>query len=339
MQRLNQDIKTGQLNHVYLLYGEEAYLRRQYKDRLKEAIIGDDTMNYHYYEGKNIPVGEVIDQAETMPFFADKRLILMENTGLFKGGGEELAEYLKSPAQTVYFLFVETEVDKRSKLYKAASSMGCVVEFGIQDESTLKRWVLGMVKKENKKISEPALDYLLEMTGTDMENIRKETEKLFSYCLDKDAIAEKDIAQICTKRISSHIFEMINAIADRKQKKALELYYELLALKEPPMRILFLVTRQFNLLLQVKELAGKGYQGRAIGEKVGLSGFIAGKYVAQASRFQKEELRETVEACVEAEEAIKTGRMNDNMSVELLIVKYSTQTNKGKEKNNYEHDR
>ena len=315
MQRLNQDMKTGQLNHIYLLYGEEAYLRKQYKNRLKEAIIGDDSMNYHYYEGKGVTIGEVIDQAETMPFFSEKRLILMENTGLFKGGGEELSEYLKSPAQTVYFLFVETEVDKRSKLYKTVSAKGCAVEFGIQDENTLKRWVLGMVKRENKKISEPALNFLLEMTGTDMENIQKEMEKLFCYCMDQDAITERDIVQICTKRISSHIFDMINAIADRKQKKALELYYELLALKEPPMRILFLITRQFNLLLQVKELAGKGYQGRAIGEKVGLPGFVAGKYVTQASRFQKEELRETVEACVEAEEAIKTGRLNDNMSV------------------------
>ena len=324
MQRLNQDMKTGQLNHIYLLYGEEAYLRKQYKNRLKEAIIGDDSLNYHYYEGKGVTIGEVIDQAETMPFFSEKRLILMENTGLFKGGGEELSEYLKSPAQTVYFLFVETEVDKRSKLYKTVSAKGCAVEFGIQDENTLKRWVLGMVKRENKKISEPALNFLLEMTGTDMENIQKEMEKLFCYCMDQDAITERDIVQICTKRISSHIFDMINAIADRKQKKALELYYELLALKEPPMRILFLITRQFNLLLQVKELAGKGYQGRAIGEKVGLPGFVAGKYVTQASRFQKEELRETVEACVEAEEAIKTGRLNDNMSVELLIVKYSS---------------
>lgn len=324
MQRLNQDIKTGQLNHIYLLYGEEAYLRKQYKDRLKEAIIGDDAMNYHYYEGKNISVGEIIDQAETMPFFADKRLIILENSGLFKGGGEELAEYLKAPAETVYFLFVDTEVDKRSKLYKAVSSKGCAVEFGIQDEATLKRWILGMVKKENKKISESALNYLLEMTGTDMENIRKETEKLFSYCLEKEAITERDIEQICTRRISSHIFDMINAIADRKQKRALELYYELLALREPPMRILSLITRQFNLLLQVKELAEKGYQGRTIGEKVGLPGFIAGKYVTQASRFKKKELRETLEACVEADEAIKMGRMNDNMSVELLIVKYST---------------
>ena len=324
MQRLVQDIKTGQFNHIYLLYGEEAYLRKQYRDRLKSAIIGDDTMNYHYYEGKDIPVGGVIDQAETLPFFAERRLIVIENSGLMKSGGEQLAEYLTSPAQTAYFLFVETEVDKRSKLYKAVASKGCSVEFSIQDENTLKRWILGMMKKENKKISERDLNFLLEKTGTDMENIREETEKLFCYCLDKEVISEKDIEEICTQRIGNHIFDMVSAIGDKKQKKALELYYELLAQKEPPMRILFLIARQFNMLLQVKELKGKGYQNKAIGEKVGLPGFIAGKYVTQASHFQTKEIRDAVEACVAAEEAIKTGRMNDNMSVEMLIIKYSS---------------
>lgn len=90
------------------------------------------------------------------------------------------------------------------------------------------------------------------------------------------------------------------------------------------MRILFLIARQFNLLLQVKELREKGYQNKTIGEKVGLPGFIAGKYVAQAARFKSAELRDAVEACVDAEEAIKTGRMNDNMSVEMLIIRYSS---------------
>ena len=231
MQRLTQDIKSGQFNQIYRLYGAEAYLRKQYRDRLKNAIIGDDNMNYHYYEGKDISIGEVIDQAETLPFFAERRLIILENSGFFKSGGEQLAEYLSAPSDTTFFLFVETEVDKRSRLYKAASSKGCAVEFAIQDENTLKKWILGMVKKENKRISESALNFLLEKTGTDMENIRKETEKLFCYCMDKEAITEADIEEICTKRIGNHIFDMVSAIADKKQKQALELYYELLAQK------------------------------------------------------------------------------------------------------------
>ena len=91
------------------------------------------------------------------------------------------------------------------------------------------------------------------------------------------------------------------------------------------MRILFVVVRKFNLLMQIQELQRKGFSAKAIGEKVGLPGFIAGKYVTQSGRFSKEELREAVEACVEAEEAIKTGKMNDNMSLELLIIKYSSE--------------
>ena len=319
MQRLNQDMKTGQLNHIYLLYGEEAYLRKQYKNRLKEAIIGDDSMNYHYYEGKGVTIGEVIDQAETMPFFSEKRLILMENTGLFKGGGEELSEYLKSPAQTVYFLFVETEVDKRSKLYKTVSAKGCAVEFGIQDENTLKRWVLGMVKRENKKISEPALNFLLEMTGTDMENIQKEMEKLFCYCMDQDAITERDIVQICTKRISSHIFDMINAIADRKQKKALELYYELLALKEPPMRILFLIARQFNQLLLLKDLSAKNASRAEMASVLKIPPFAVGRMMPQAKALSREKILSCVRLCVDVEEAVKQGRLQDRLAVELLV--------------------
>ncbi len=323
MQRLNEDIKTGKLQGIYLLCGEEAYLRRQYRDRLKNALVGDDTMNYHYFEGKNISVGEIIDLAETLPFFAERRLIVMENTHLFKSGGEQLADYLEERAESTYFLFVEPEIDKRSKLFKTVKAKGSVVEFVTQDEATLTRWILGMMKKEGKNISQNNLRYLLEKTGTDMENIRKETEKLFCYCLDKAVIEREDIDEICTKQISGHIFDMIGAIADKQQEKALALYYDLLALKEPPMRILFLIAKHFNQLLQVKDLHKKGFAERAIGERVGIPPFAIRKYVTQAGRFSMAELRGAVEACVRAEEDIKTGRMNDTLSVELLIVGYS----------------
>lgn len=324
MQRLNEDIKSGQFRQMYLLYGEEAYLRKQYRDRMKAALIADgDTMNCTYYEGRDVAVGAVIDLAETLPFLAERRVIVIENSGLFKSGGEKLAEYLTQPAQTVYFIFTESEIDKRSKLFKTVANGGMAVEFPVQNELTLKKWILGMIKKENKQITEETLNLFLEKTGTDMENIRKELEKLMCYCMDKEVITGQAVVDICTHRVSNHVFDMVNAIADKKQKKALKLYYELLALKEPAMRILFLIARQFNMLLQVKELKGRGYDNKGIGEKVGLPPFIAGKYVTQAAKFKTADLRKALEACVEAEEAVKTGRMNDVMSVELLIVRYS----------------
>ena len=90
MQTLNQDIKTGEFKQIYLLYGEEAFLKNSYKNRLKEAIIGDDTMNFARFEGKGLDVDELIRLADTMPFFAERRLIQIEDSGFFKNACPEL---------------------------------------------------------------------------------------------------------------------------------------------------------------------------------------------------------------------------------------------------------
>ena len=288
MKKLNEEIKTGQLKQVYLLCGEEAYLRNQYRDRLKKALLdGGDAMNLHSLEGKGIQTGEVIDLAETMPFLAQRRVLVIENSELFKHGGEQLAQYLASPAQTAYFVFVEQAVDKRSKLYKAVQTKGRIIECNTQDEAVLKRWILEFLKKEQKNITERDLNFFLEKTGTNMENIRGELEKLMCYCLGRDVVTAADIEAICVRQVSSQIFDMVSAVAEKRNKQAMELYYDLLTLKEPPMRILYLITRQFNMLLQVKELKNKGYDANTIGKKVGLAGFIARKYVSQAAKFKE----------------------------------------------------
>lgn len=321
MQQLNEDIKSGNFKQMYLLFGEEAYLRRQYRDRLRDALLGDgDTMNAHYFEGKDVNPGQIVDLAETLPFFSERRVIVLENTGWFKSGGEKLAEYLANPAQTVSFVFAESEVDKRSRLYKQVQQSGRVTEFAEQDERTLKRWIAGILKKDGKQITEECADYFLDKVGTDMANIRSELEKLSCYCMGRDVVEKQDVDAVCTTRMSNHIFDMVDAIGEKKTKRALTLYYDLLALKEPPMRILFLIARQCNTLLQVKELKNKGYDNKKIGEKIGRPAFVAGKYVTQAARFKEKDLRRAVRRCVEAEEAVKTGKMNDTMSVELLIM-------------------
>ena len=89
------------------------------------------------------------------------------------------------------------------------------------------------------------------------------------------------------------------------------------------MRILFLIAKQFRQLLQIKELKNQGYDANTIASKMKLQSFIVKNLLKQAEHFHYEELKEAVRECVETEEAVKTGRMNDQMSVELIIVKYS----------------
>lgn len=325
MKSIIEDIKNSTYKTVYLLYGDEAYLKKQYKDKLREALSApDDTMNYAYYEGKDINAKAVIDLATTMPFLAEHRLIVLENTGFFKSANEDMAAFVKEIPETTCMVFVEQEVDKRNKMFKAVKDAGRVVEMPRQDETTLKRWIIGILKRENKNLTEQTLNLFLQKTGDDMENIEKELEKLICYCMDREIITNTDVEAVCITRVTNKIFDMINAIAERRQEDALALYNDLLTLKEPPMRILFLIARQFNLLMQVKAMRGAGNNNQAIAEKTGLHSFIVGKYITQSGKFTREMLRDAVEACVEAEEAVKTGRMNDVMSVELLIIQYSS---------------
>lgn len=156
-----------------------------------------------------------------------------------------------------------------------------------------------------------------------MANIRTEWEKLMCYTIGRDVVTPADIDEVCTQRVSNRIFEMVAAIAEKRQQEALDMYHDLLTLKEPPMGILALIARQFNLMLQVKELQQKKIPSRQIADKVGLAPFIVQKYEKQASRFKIKELKEALAACVEADEAVKTGRLNDVLSIELLIIERS----------------
>lgn len=325
MKTIDNDIKTGQLKQSYLLFGEERYLIRQYRDKLQKAMVAEgDTMNFTVFEGSDINPKEIIDLAETLPFFADRRVILIEKSGLFKKGGDDLAEYLKEVPQTTCFLFVEEEADKRSRLYKAAAKLGSVVEFGAQKDETLAKWVGSRIRSEGKNITQGAYELFISKTGTDMENIDKELEKLVCYCMDREVITPEDVQAVTTEQITSQIFAMVDAIADHQQKKALDLYYDLLALKEAPMRILFLIMRQFQIMLVVKTMSNQGFSNKDIAAKAGCPEWaVRSKYLRQCRAFSLDQIKQALQDGVSYEEAVKTGRMNDQMAVELLITVYS----------------
>ncbi len=321
MQTLNQDIKDHTFKPVYLLFGEEAFLRNSYKKRLQEAIVGDDTMNLSRFEGKGTDADELIRLADTMPFFAERRLILVEDSGFFKNASEALVQYLPSMPGTTCLVFVESEVDKRSKLYKKVKSLGYAAEMGRQDAAQLGRWAGGILSKEGKKITGHTMELFLSMAGDDMENIRMELEKLISYTWGREVITDEDVEAVCTVRVSNRIFEMVSAIVNQQTRRAMELYEDLLTLKEPPMRILFLIARQFNQLLQVKELTEKGLERKTIASRLNLQPFVVGKVIPQARQFSRDQILSYVNLCVEAEEAVKTGRLSDRLAVELLITR------------------
>ena len=297
----------------------------QYKNKLLKALNpDDDTMNFNHYEGRNIDVKELIDLCETMPFFADRRVVLLEDTGFFKNKCDELADYMKELPDYLCLVFVEDEVDKRSKMYKAVKSCGRIGEFARQDEKTLMQWAAGILKREGKNITQRDMELLLTMTGIDMGNLRMELEKLITYTGDRNVVTRADIQEVCTTQTQNKIFDMVRAVTEKNQKRALDLYYDLLTLKEPPMRILFLLAKQFRQLLLVKEYTEEGVAQPEMASRLGVPSFVVRNIASCARSYRISELRQAVTDFVDAEEAVKTGRLQDVLSVELLIVKYSS---------------
>lgn len=321
MQTLAQDMKEQSFKSVYLLYGEETFLKNSYKNQLKASITQGDTVNFNQFDGKGIDVRELISLSDTMPFFAEKRLILIEDSGFFKSPAEELIPYLTQVPETTCMIFVESEVDKRSKMFKKVKEVGYTCEMERQNLNQLAKWAGTILGREGKKITGNTMELFLHKTGDDMENIKMELEKLISYTLGREVIEADDVETICTERVTNKIFDMVAAIVSRQTRKAMDLYEDLLTLKEPPMRILFLIARQFNQLLQVKELMGKGLDKTGIASKLKVPPFAAGKLIPQARTFSKEDILSYVNLCVDAEEAVKTGRLADRMAVELLITR------------------
>ncbi len=324
MRKLSEDISSGNFQQFYLLYGQESYLKRQYRKRLTDAMLpGGDRMNYAYYEGRQLPVGEIIDLAETLPFFAERRLIVIENSGWFKTANDRINDYMTHVPETTFFLFVESEVDKRGKLYKLISKNGYCVSMDRQKPAQLEKWVSGRCRKLGFSITRPALDRFLVMTGDEMDNIDNELQKLTAYCHGRDVIRPEDVEAVCCSQVPDEIFTMTDAISDRNAKKALDAYSSLLERREEPLRILAMLVRQFNILLRIRSLMDDGISGSAMASYISLHPYVLKKSREQARRFRQATLLSALKDCGQTEQDIKTGLLPDRMGVEMLIIKYS----------------
>ena len=320
MKTLNADIRTGNFKPVYLLYGDEAFLKRGYKKSFKDAVAGGDSMNSSFFEGKEISEDQVIDVADTLPFFAERRLVMVEDSGWFKGGAEKLPDYIARIPDTTVMVFVETAVDKRNRLYKAVQKKGHIVELKPFEGASLDRWAAKYLLANGKNITQSTMDRFLEYVGSDMENIRNELDKLISYVGDRSVIDARDVDTVTTVTLQNRVFEMVGAITARRTGQAMKMLDDLIRMKESPMGILFLIARQFDQLLMVKELSLAGKNKGEIASAVKVPPFIAGRMMGQVKNTPSKVLLQNVRRCVELEEAVKTGNMKDRMAVELLIA-------------------
>lgn len=320
MQKIENDIRTKTFEKVYLLFGEEDYLCRYYKKLLKMAIIGnDDEMNFSAFDNAFDRVTEIIDLADTLPFFAERRLIIVENSSFFKKESL-LADYIKRIPDTTTILFVDKDVDKRTKMYKAVKDNGYPCEFKLQDNNYLRQFVAKKVARAGKIIRESTCEYMVNTVGSDMNSLANETDKLISYAWDSEEITVNHINSICFQKLEGKVFEMVDSLVTHDKKRAMELYSDILALRENAFGIIALVRMNYNRLLQIADMIENGSGNADIASTMKIKEFFVKKYRNQLREYDTVKLTRAVEETVITEERIKSGNIGEQMGLEIMLA-------------------
>lgn len=376
MERLKQDIKTGQFNRLYVLCGDDDYFISVFKKRLREALIPeDDSMNLTEYSGKGLNVNEIMDTARTIPFLAERRVVIVSDSGLLapakrkkKDGDEDtdlssdddlgtedaqpetskkgskkssgeygLKEFFAEIPETTTMIFCEEKVERTSAIFKAAQKYGYIATFnrvGEKDDYGLSRiqgYVAAKLKRDNMNITNGAYRQLIERTGTDLRVIFTELEKLTCFALDKGVITEEDVSMLIPEKIEDRVYLLTEAMTNHNQKKALDLYYDLCQIKnEKPVAILAAIYSQYHKLYLVKKLSAEGVDYKEIMKyisKKAPSEYAYNQILRLAGKYTYDQLKTAMQMCQDYDKAFRTGKMKDNVAVEMVIVAMSSREN------------
>lgn len=324
--KLNDDLKSRVFRPVYLFYGDEDYLKISYKRAFRKVFGGEDGMAYTCFSGAPDVEG-LIDLLNTPPFSLDPalgRLVIVEGSDWFKRTPpDRIIDYLsdqKHYPDFAHLVFIESTVDKRSKLYKVVQQAGFPCDMFRQSRADLSRWAARYLQNAGKKIRQSTMERFLEKTGDDMYNIASELDKLIAYTGTRDVIEDEDVETISSQNVEDRVFDMITELSLGHTEKAMRYYQDLLMLQEAPMKILALMRRNFNQLLLAKEVKQKGMNEADAVKATGIQPWLLKKLQSQASGYSIAGLEHYIGRCFEYDEAIKSGNLSDQMAVELLLT-------------------
>lgn len=330
MKTLENHIKNKTFSNIYVIFGEEEYLKNIYEKKLISNIVGENfkMMNFDIFEGKNVNISKIIDACDTMPFMSDYRVVILKNTGLIydakKDDTNKLENYLHILPKTTILIFIEEKIDKKLKIFKTISNIGTFHKIDVLSENELVNWILSIFKDNNKNISTKEALYIIRNIGFNMEILLNEINKLISFKSSGTKITINDIDNICTKSIESKIFDLINFMSNKDMDNAIKIYKNLIINKTSPFVILNMISRQFRIILQTKYLYNKNYSINNIASELELRDFIVREAIKQSKNFSIKILLQAINECLEIDNNIKTGKIIDEIAIELLIIKYST---------------
>jgi len=321
---LKKQIRDNALGNLYLFFGNEVFIKDSYVRKLKDIITdgGFPDFNHIIIDDKNISFADIDDALESFPMMTEQKLVIIKNSDIFYKAKEDTKEFwtnrLKNIPEYVTLIFDETELDKRSSLYKAVTKNGLAVEFEYLSEADMVSWIEREARTNKKTISRNNAQYMASICDSGLSYVKQELEKLINFC--DSEITLSDIDRIVAKSLDVRVFELTDAIMSRNANLAISLMNDFKTVKESAFKILYLLSGTFDKMLRSKLMLAEGASFGEIAEKTGLKPFIVKKYVENGKKFRENYLIDRIMRVADIDLDIKEGNIDEWTALEQYVV-------------------
>ena len=331
-------LQRGELKHVYLLAGEEHYYIEKAQERILSRLFANPQEQGEAIQKISgvVDSDDLVGLIETAPFFASKNVLLLQDTSLFKdkNEGEEkkagkdkklerLLATLADMPEFSYVIFVQNgKADKRRKIYKTIEKNGMVLEAEAIRAWNINDWLQGKLQTINKDMDREAMAYFSGVVSTmqtiSLEFLDREFDKLALFSQDR-RITRELLEKVFAGLPEVSVFALLDAISERKAKKALQLLRRQLNDGTYFTVILALLTRHVRQLWQAQVLQQQGIRGKALAKPLELNPFIAEKLGRAAMQFPAAVLKRNMLELIDADYFLKTGQAGDEVLEHIVI--------------------
>jgi DNA polymerase-3 subunit delta len=333
------------IHPVYLLYGTESFLMNRLVHAIRSRVVPEEDAEFLYskFDYDEIPISTVILEAETAPFFGDRRLIVVDQfspvTALKSTAAKgiehdlrALESYLNQPAPyTVLVLLAHADkLDERKKLTKLFQANAKVCGCLPMKMEECRTWVEDRLHEQAIRIDRDAAELIVQMVGTDLQLLDNEMEKLVLYAKDSKHISTRNVHELVAKTAEQNVFTFVDHVVRKRMDLAVESYHDLILQKESPIYLLFMIVRQFRLILQTMLQSEKGYSQQQIASQLGAHPYGIKIAAEQGRLYTKKSLAAIIEQLAELDYRIKSGQENDKQALERFMLSLPHMT--GKEK-------
>lgn len=308
------------MSENYLIIGDDEYIKEAEERKLKDKFLSSGEVDLNYSVCGSGDIAKAMDSLETMPFLADKRVVVIKDAqDLPEKDLETLLSYLDKPSKSSVLILSAGSSFKKDKYYRKLSGSLKEIKADKPDEATIKKWIHSFFKKQNIDISPQAVDLIVELKGTDTPSVKTELEKLAAFSAG-GKIEIGHVEEIVGRSVTESVFKLVDAINAKDAKWVFRVLGDLYDQKKQPPEIIGYLSWYIRIMQKIALLSGRGASSQEVSMELGYSPAYARRLQTQAKKYPVKRINSWTHLLFEADRDIKTGRRQADLAMEMLLV-------------------